>query len=76
MGITHRPYRGDVQKYVLCFVFGTVTDGGGWKGTCLEILLSVEREMVWCKCEWMQAFEFSILRYISGNVNICCDMSC
>ena len=61
MGITHRPYKEDVQKYVLCCVFGTVTEGEGWKGTCWEIMHSAEREMLRCKCEWLQAFEFSIL---------------
>ena len=28
--------------------FGTVTDGGGWKGTCWEMLHSAECEMLRC----------------------------
>jgi hypothetical protein len=45
----------------LCCVFGTVADGGGWKGTCSEILHIAENEMVRSKYEWLQAFKFSIL---------------
>jgi hypothetical protein len=49
---------------VLCF--GTVTDGGRWKGTCWEMLHSAECEMLRWKCEWLQAFEY--LRQLICNI--------